>query len=133
MATIHLDCGHLAHGHAGQPIDLSEPRETARLFRNKGPKRCAACLSTQLRCHSTSRTPVSRHRRVATHGRHVGRQKKKKKHDIPTCPHDWQWGGVAGWVASLRGEPEVPSSSPAKKAADFSVIAEWLKIPYVLF
>ncbi len=42
-------------------------------------------------------------------------------------------GGVVEWVASRRGEPEVPSSSPAEKAADFSVIAEWLKITNMLF
>ena len=32
----------LTLGHADQPIDLSEPREAARLSRNKGPKRCIA-------------------------------------------------------------------------------------------
>ncbi len=41
--------------------------------------------------------------------------------------------GVVEWVASPRGELEVQSSSPAKKAADFSVIAEWLKITNMLF
>ena len=47
--------------HADQPIDLSEPREAARLGRNKGPKRRVASPSAQLRHRSTSRTPVSQH------------------------------------------------------------------------
>ncbi len=42
-------------------------------------------------------------------------------------------GTVAEWVASRHGEPEFPSSSPAEKAADFSVIVEWLKITNMLF
>ncbi len=59
MGTIQLDVGHVAHGHADQPIDLSQPREAARHCRNKGPKRRVGSLSTQLRCRSTLRTPVS--------------------------------------------------------------------------
>ncbi len=50
---------------------------------------------------------------------------------------DDQWSiyreAVAEWIASRRGKPGVPSSSPAKKAADFSVITKWLKITYMLF
>ena len=62
----------MAQGHADQPIGLYEPGETARLGQNKGPKRCVAIHSTQPWRHSTSRPPVSRPCRDATHGKHVG-------------------------------------------------------------
>ena len=61
VATTGKSGDHLAHSHADQPIDLSEPREAARLGRNKGPKRRVASPSAQLRHRSTSRTPVSQH------------------------------------------------------------------------
>lgn len=96
MTTIQLSDGHLVHGHAEQPADLSEPRKAVRLCVNKGPKRCVGSPSMQLRNRLTSRTSASWPYRVATLGKHVRGLGEEMfrfilKVDTHYLTHSWAW------------------------------------------
>lgn len=64
MATIQTEGTHLTHSHAYQPTGHSEPREFTCLGWNMETKGVLLVPSMQLRCHSTSTTPVSWHFRI---------------------------------------------------------------------